>query len=543
MGTMPSIRERAHRDDVARDFHQGEEQAPAGKPRAPNLGASAAGLEQLQLRENGQMVMTDERSKREAAAEGLAEGDGPLPHLDAIQRSFGPGHDLSAVRAHVGGAAARASSSMGAARFASGNRVAFSSQPDLALAAHEAAHVVQQRGGVQLKGGVGQAGDAYERNADAVAERVVAGQSAADLLPGGGAGASSSADAGVQLYTEVQMNGAIWRVSESGDSALKQDGKLQTLYATQELIDQANAVLAGAGQNGSFITLTVSKDAPKKPKNKELRPVVPVMKPKGSDPKNKLLKEANKKGGEDSEGVKGGPMALWADCGRSSRTIMGTDGAGKAPHAEFTTGDQGWKTRDGYRPSNYSDAIYKKAMTEFLKDSKHADHCKKDVHYTGTPAAWAPIIPTTADQARTQYWELGEAGRKVFDQYSSINTAANPEIGGAYTMNTEYRMPGSDVVREEDGSPRMRWNFHWGGVVMKDGPNNITLENYAVMFEETGDEAVDAANREKAYDWTNREWKYQMYGTVKEGQTFHEQHLETGTHGTRASTFAAKVDD
>src|SRR6185295_5830943 len=36
--------------------------------------------------------------------------------------------------------------------------------------------------GVQLKGGVGQAGDAYERHADAVADKVVAGESAEPLL-------------------------------------------------------------------------------------------------------------------------------------------------------------------------------------------------------------------------------------------------------------------------------------------------------------------------------------------------------------------------
>jgi len=33
-----------------------------------------------------------------------------------------------------------------------------------------------------------------------------------------------------------------------------------------------------------------------------------------------------------------------------------------------------------------------------------------------------------------------------------------------------------------------------------------------------------------------------MYGTEKEGQTFHEQHLATGTHGTQASSFATKVE-
>jgi hypothetical protein len=51
---------------------------------------------------------------------------------------------------------------MGAEAFATGDQVAFGAAPDLHTAAHEAAHVVQQRQGVQLKGGVGEVGDAYE---------------------------------------------------------------------------------------------------------------------------------------------------------------------------------------------------------------------------------------------------------------------------------------------------------------------------------------------------------------------------------------------
>ena len=61
---------------------------------------------------------------------------------------------------------------------------AFKAPPDLWLAAHEAAHVVQQRGGVSLSGGVGRAGDPYERQADTVADRVVSGRPAHDLLAG-----------------------------------------------------------------------------------------------------------------------------------------------------------------------------------------------------------------------------------------------------------------------------------------------------------------------------------------------------------------------
>ena len=116
-----------------------------------------------------------------AAARGMEAPASQLPHLDRIQRSFGH-HDVSHLQAHVGGAAAEASTAIGATAYAAGDHVAFASAPDLHTAAHEAAHTVQQQGAVQLKGGFGEEGDAYERHADAVADKVVAGQSAERLL-------------------------------------------------------------------------------------------------------------------------------------------------------------------------------------------------------------------------------------------------------------------------------------------------------------------------------------------------------------------------
>lgn len=130
---------------------------------------------------------------QEAAAKGVAGGGRKLPHLEKIQAAFGDEHDLSDVEAHVGGEAAEAAAEIGAEAYATGNHVAFAHEPDLHTAAHEAAHVVQQAEGVNLYGGVGDAGDMYERQADAIADRVVAGQSAADLLPRGGGGGRSSA--------------------------------------------------------------------------------------------------------------------------------------------------------------------------------------------------------------------------------------------------------------------------------------------------------------------------------------------------------------
>jgi Domain of unknown function (DUF4157) len=127
-----------------------------------------------------------------AAAQGVATPSGPLPHGDTIQRAFGH-HDISSIQAHTGPEAATSASAMGADAYAAGNHVVMGRGTDLHTVAHEAAHVVQQRGGVQLKGGVGATSDTYERHADAVADRVVAGQSAADLLDGVAAGATTHA--------------------------------------------------------------------------------------------------------------------------------------------------------------------------------------------------------------------------------------------------------------------------------------------------------------------------------------------------------------
>ncbi|MEE8059074.1 MAG: DUF4157 domain-containing protein [Pseudomonadales bacterium] len=117
-----------------------------------------------------------------AAATGVQGAGSQLPHLDKIQQSFGQ-HDISGVQAFTGTKAATASKAIGAEAYTTGNKIAFSSpSPDLHTTAHETTHVLQQRVGVQLNGGVGKVGDSYERHADAVADKVVKGQSAEALI-------------------------------------------------------------------------------------------------------------------------------------------------------------------------------------------------------------------------------------------------------------------------------------------------------------------------------------------------------------------------
>ena len=140
----------------------------------------ASGMRQgaVQMRGGQEQPASD---VHQLAERGLSGAASSLPYLDQIQRSFGS-HDVSGVKAHVGGPAAHAAEGMGASAYATGDHVAFREAPDLHTAAHEAAHVVQQRAGVQLEGGVGEVGDEHERQADAVADAVVRGESADTLL-------------------------------------------------------------------------------------------------------------------------------------------------------------------------------------------------------------------------------------------------------------------------------------------------------------------------------------------------------------------------
>ena len=146
------------------------------------------GPSMVQRREAGSGDRSEQAAAQtqQIAATGVEGPGGSMPHADTIKQSFGEHAPVvDGIHAHVGGKAAHAAQQIGAEAYATRNAVAFQSSPDLHTAAHEAAHIVQQKQGVSLYGGVGEANDGHERNADAVADRVVAGQSAVDLLPVG----------------------------------------------------------------------------------------------------------------------------------------------------------------------------------------------------------------------------------------------------------------------------------------------------------------------------------------------------------------------
>jgi hypothetical protein len=180
----------------------GSLQSLFGRPdlRDPGPARSSEAPAHDPVQAEGALARDHAADVQSVASAGVVGSGGGLPHMAAIQRSFGDKHDVSGINAHVGGQAAASCDAIGASAYATGSNVAFQSSPDLHTAAHEAAHVIQQRHGVQLKGGVGQQGDVYEQHADAVADLVVQGKSATGLLDtmAGGGAAHGSATHAVQ---------------------------------------------------------------------------------------------------------------------------------------------------------------------------------------------------------------------------------------------------------------------------------------------------------------------------------------------------------
>lgn len=175
----------------------------------------------LQAKELKEAV--DAESVKQTAARGFEGTAQKMPHLDKIQQSFGH-HNVSGIEAHTGGSAQKASKEIGAKGYAAGNQVAFGGQPDLQTAAHEAAHVVQQRSGVSLAQGVGKSGDVYEKHADTVAQKVAAGKPAASLLDAT-PGSLNQGERPVQMDPDPNAPPAILNASEERSAISFNKGK------------------------------------------------------------------------------------------------------------------------------------------------------------------------------------------------------------------------------------------------------------------------------------------------------------------------------
>jgi hypothetical protein len=166
----------------------------------------------------------------------------PGKPLDSDTRAYMEprfGFDFSKVRIHADDRAAEAASSINARAFTSNRNIVFGAgefaphmESGRRLVAHELTHVVQQRAGVHLQDGMGQAGDVFETHADSVAKLVADGKPAGPLL-----------DAYQSATTVDRAIGATIQRQEAGKETEKTPGERRAA-AAKELVDKLRAAHA-----------------------------------------------------------------------------------------------------------------------------------------------------------------------------------------------------------------------------------------------------------------------------------------------------------
>lgn len=384
-----------------------------------------------------------------------------------------------------------AASDLGAKAFTRGDQIVAkpgamdtSSDSGMALLGHELAHVEQQRGG-ETGGGVGGQvveSPALEASADAAGAKAAKGMK----VDGGGSGGDGDLSGGApaMMYSEgVPTSTGELRLSDGGKMAVPagENYPNHQLWADSSVVSSANKQLEAAG---SVIELTSGGSAVSftDPTTKKATTLP------GVTAKHRI------------NGTSGDSMKLFADCGRSARDVTGGVGEkwGKMS-AKYT------KTEEpGPMEVKMAEMLGEEAPTgtseeKFTGPSGHPKTFKKEM-FDDLGLSTGKYDKPTDDQA-------SKAG---------INEFADPEVGEAFTM-----LSGGDNFADAPGGKT--WNFHWGGVVMKDGGDKLVLENYAVG---------DAEEQ-------NADWEFAMYGSAK-GTTFHDAHLGTKQHGEIPTTMTAR---
>lgn len=489
---------------------------------------------------------------RSVAALGTQGSGSPLPFLSRLQHSFGR-HDLSGIRSFVGSSARDATQTLGARGFTIGNRIAFdSANPSLHVVAHEAAHVIQQQSGVQLSQGIGESGDAYEQQAEQIAHAVVRGESVQSQLDQITSSCSnqqgSPSSSCIQFYTEEKdlddqksLTYNVTRyVSQNSEMMCYGHGK-DALYATKDKIDESNQALEAAG---SFVRLADPNaiQLPEKSRQYQDDSGQTVTKhlfkcfPQWNSKDNKLLgmhgvehsnlNEANVNSNLEnsklysSQGWK--HMKLWHDCGKSSSAIMGSaSGTREAVYKSIgSNNDQLSVTGRNAHPVSFRNEIHQNSIEKFLKANPL--YINEEIHqpvYSKMNRITYFKGMKNAKQYVDAYYAMSPEGQKAYDEAVLINRSVFPEVGEGYAMITD---PSSKDWKKGNN----QFQFHWAGVIAKDGPDRVALEAEASSLD----------------PWTFDEnrWNFEMYGPQK-GQTFHDKHLATGSHGDRATTVRVRV--
>lgn len=462
---------------------------------------------------------------------GLSGQPVKLPFADELQRAFGTSA-LRSVKAFVGGAASRANEQLGSSAFTLGDRVAFARPPDLWTAAHEATHVVQQRAGCRQRDRVVMEDSLQERQADAIADRVSRGESAAPLFDQRCGRGTAPADGGVgrrlQFYREQERDdGSTWRISDDMKLALRVEKNGEPnrhCYATADRIVNAGKILSG---QRSAITLAASQRDTFRLSDNLLHRVIPTN--KGPD-------------GVTSGNDKASGMMLYPECGRAANIVMqgrglrasgvynklssprfgayeflGEGGLTRPPSAQTRTATYGYDKDHGFKGALKSPEMI---LGDILIDSFGGNYFVATRTYQQLRGRG---LPPGEQGFRERMNSQSEVTRGI-DRQIGINRYAQPALGEAYVIVND---PLDEVPVDPDHLP---YNYHWAAVILKSGGDAVTLENASNQY----------------YD----DWSYMMYGPpTKDRQTFHEQKSltpagnDTGKFGENPITIRVRPEN
>lgn len=194
-----------------------------------------------------------------SALEGVSGNGIALPYRDLLQKSFGT-YDIYHTGAHMGGRAASAARRLSALAYTTNEQIAFQTMPDLHMAAHEAAHIVQQRVDPMLKGNTDYRAEKYERHADEVADGVVTGRSAEKILASQGYRSTvpGSAKAMVVQRT-VRSNTGHWLAR--GEIPFRADGSWEPKEILDNMGQNSGKTETGSPTNGDRVQGTTIPDS------------------------------------------------------------------------------------------------------------------------------------------------------------------------------------------------------------------------------------------------------------------------------------------
>lgn len=433
------------------------------------------------------MLALQDQLGNQALLQAFAGGLNPLdtfPHDGVLSRHLGRALPGEAV-VDPAGCAAR-----GVEAYTDGLTAHFRTEnPRLAVAAHEAAHLLQHAGLT------GDAGLGAEGHAEAVARQVMDGRSATDLLGGEGAAVTGQVHTYLQIPATQQGPGSQlgWTSPDGSGLKVSDDGRLavpdvgddasRLAWATAEDIAGANEALT---RQGSEVRLqagsgTIAGKAPDSD---------------GQGPEQ-VLSRVILTAADGSTAA-----ALTGDCGKAAYEVMGGADDGhlgaavvQTPAGETTTDPHPYQSREKGKPETI-----------------------------GTTELWFREVLRLAygdlpvDQLIARYQAQSPEERAAFEQQLGINSAAVPGVGEAVTTMSLYDAPDWQPTAEND----FAWNWHFAACVLASGGDYITLENFTGAPEGN--------------------WYFAMRGPARYNQSFHEQELATNTFGTEAVSMVVRPE-